>query len=191
MTSQTPTASLAIWDVPLPVIAGDNFAIKVGVKAAPAGGGVEVCDGGGNVVASGQLGGAPWPGTEALYWVALDVPAPPWNDMAEFTVRCAGASSRFSVAVVPRPGHRLTVRVADRRSAAPLAGVEIRLGAFHARTDAAGRAELKVCKGEYRLLVWRAGYDAPPTPVAIEGDASIEIAMLDVPEEHPDARWVR
>ena len=186
------TASIAVWDVPMPVVAGETFAIKVGVKsAAEPNGNVEVCDNHGKVVASAKLNREPWPGSEALYWAALNVPAPASNGSAEFTVRCANASSRFSVSAAAKPEYRLTVKVAEKGSAAPLADVEIRLGAFHARTDAAGRAELKICKGAYQLLAWRWAYDASAMPIEIAGDAIVEVTMTHVPEDHPDARWVR
>ncbi len=189
------TASIAVWDVPLPVIAGERFAIKVGMKsqasAALTGSAVEICDRDGTVVASGKLGGEPWPDTEALHWAELDVPAPAATGLAEFTVRSSNAVSRFNVAVVPKPEHTLTVTVTERNTNAPLPAVEIRMGAFHARTDAAGRAELKVCPGEYQLLIWRNAYDASPKSIEIDRDTSVEIAMVHVPEEHPDARWVR
>jgi hypothetical protein len=69
--------------------------------------------------------------------------------------------------------------------------VEIRIGPFHARTDAAGRAELQVCKGDYHLELWRTAHNAPPRPIKVEGDAVVEFTMMHVPEDHPDARWVR
>lgn len=187
-------ASIAVWDVPLPVVAGARFAIKVGVKSqgrAPKIGTVEVCSPDGQVVASGKLGAEPWPDTEALYWVELGVPAPVQTGLCEYAVRAGDATSRFSVAAVAKPEHRLTVTITEKAKATPLADVEVRLGAFHARTDAAGRAELQVGKGAYQLQVWRWAYDASPVPVEINGDASIEIAMVHIPEEHPDARWVR
>jgi hypothetical protein len=188
-------ASIAVWDVPLPAVAGTNFVIKVGVKSqsgvALAGTRVEVFDHTGNVVATGSLGDAPWLGTEALYWTELQVPAPAAGQAEEFAVTCNGAVSRFGVAAMPKPECRLTVKAADQGSAAPLADVEVRLGPFHARTDAKGLAVLNVCKGTYELQVWRNGYLAPPTPIEIAGDHSVEVAMLHVPEEHPDARWVR
>ena len=188
------TASIAVWDVPLPVIAGERFAIKVGVKSGSGStltGTIEVCDSAGKTVASGKVGGEPWPGTESLHWVALNVPAPAEEGLAEFTVRYGDASSRFSVAAVAKPEHRLAMKITETGTAAPLGDVEIRLGAFHARTDAKGCAELHVCKGTYRLQVWRNAYESSPRPIEIGGDTSIEIEMLHVPEDHPDARWVR
>jgi hypothetical protein len=193
--------SLAVWDVPLPVVAGKRFSIKAGAKAhtgSPlAGRVIEVCDATGAVVASGRLGAAPLPDTGALYWTTLDIPAPAAEGLAEFTVRCVAdqaepdtATWRFSIAMVSKPEHRLNIRVFDKDSAAALDEVEIRLGAFHARTDASGRAEMQVSAGDYQVLAWKAAYGAEPTPLAVNGDTSIEIAMVHIPEEHPDARWV-
>ena len=97
------TISLAVWDVPMPVVAGEKFSIKVGAKSASgralAGCRVEVSDAAGTVVASGTLGDKPWPGTEALYWTALDVPAPAQQQLAEYAVR-----------FIPAPVSPLTTR---------------------------------------------------------------------------------
>ena len=181
--------SLAVWDVPMPVVAGEMFAIKVGVKSAT--GRVEVRDSSGAVVASGTLLETVCPGTEALYWTALDVPAPAQPVVAKYTVRCAGAETWFSVVASAKPEHLLKVQVSEQVSKAMLDGVEIRLGPFHARTDKTGRAELLVCRGAYQLVLWKTAHIATPKPVIIEGDTSMELTMAHVPEEHPDARWVR
>jgi len=67
--------SLAVWAIPSPVVTGQPFAIKVGAKSTTgcnlAGTRVAVCDEAGAVLASGALGGAPWPGTAALHWCEL------------------------------------------------------------------------------------------------------------------------
>jgi hypothetical protein len=198
------TISLAVWDVPMPVVAGEKFSIKVGAKSAAgrtlAGCRVEVSDAAGAVVASGTLGDKPWPETEALYWIALDVPAPAQQQSDEYAVRFIpdsdepardAVASRFSVTATAKPEHKLTVKVTEQATTAALEGVEIRLGSFRARTNAAGRAELHVCKGEYQLQLCRTAHIAPPKPINIEGDTSVELTMVHVPEDHPDARWVR
>jgi hypothetical protein len=130
-------------------------------------------------------------GTEALYWTAIEVPASAEQQVTEYSVRCEQATSRFSVAIAGKPEHKLTVTVTEQNTRAALEGVEIRLGPFHARTDKAGHAELRVCPGEYRLQLWRAGHIAQPQPIDIANEVSIALTMLHVPEEHPDARWVR
>ena len=198
--SSTETISLAVWDVPMPAVAGEKFSIKVGAKSlsgrAPAGGRVEVSDAQGAVVASAELGDTPWPGTEALYWAALEVPAPRDRETASYSVRLEPAShgavpTRFSVAVAAKPACTLTVTVTERDTRAPLDGVEIRVGPFHARTDKAGRAELRVSRGDFLLQLWRTAHIAEPQPIRVGRDESREVTMVHVPEEHPDARWVR
>jgi hypothetical protein len=199
MTSEH-TISLAVWDVPMPVVAGEKFAIKVGAKALSrrvlTGGRVEVSDATGAVVASGALGDALLAGTEALYWTALEVPAPRDRDVADYSVRLQPAShdavpTRFSIAIAAKPAYTLTVTVTERDTKAALEGVEIRVGPFHARTDKAGRAELRVSRGDFQLQLWRTAHIAEPQPVRVGRDDSLELAMVHVPEEHPDARWVR
>ena len=184
--------SLAIWDIPMPVVAGERFTIKAGATAA-AGEKIEVCDAGGKLLATGMLGNEPLAGTEALFWTSLDVPSPAAHGVAEYVVRIAGhpASSRFSVAAASKPEHTLTVTVVERDSKAALDGVEIRLGPFQARTDKAGRAQLRLCKGDYQLQLWRTAHLAQPQPVRIGADMDLDLTMVHVPEEHPDARWVR
>jgi hypothetical protein len=195
----TNKASLAVWDISMPVSAGGNFTIKIGAKATDgrklAGCRVEVSDASGKVVASGALGDAPLPGSEALYWCELNVPAPA-AELAELAVRLLGREvdavpTRFSVAVSPRPEHRLTVTVTETNSAQPLADVEVRLGPFHARTGADGRAELRLCNGGYILHLWRAAHIAAAQAVTIDDDVDLKLTMTFVPEDHPDARWVR
>jgi hypothetical protein len=198
--SSADTISLAVWDVPMPVVAGEKFAVKVGAKSssgrALAGERAEVIDAKGAVVASATLGDAPWAGTEALYWTSLDVPAPRDRETADYTVRLEPASldavpTRFSIAVAAKPAYTLTVTVTERDTKAALDGVEIRVGPFHGRTDKAGRAELRVSRGDFLLQLWRTAHIAEPQPVRVGRDDSLELTMVHVPEEHPDARWVR
>jgi hypothetical protein len=199
--TDTRTASLAIWDIPMPVVAGEGFSIKVGAKAASgralAGSRIEVTGADGAVVASGALGDTPWPQTDALYWTSHEVPAPAKAGLAEFAVRLApgpnhdAATARFSVAAAARPEHTLAIAVTELQTKAALADVEIRLGPFHARTDTAGRAAIRICKGAYELRLWRAAHVAEPMSLTVDGDTSIALTITHVPEEHPDARWVK
>jgi hypothetical protein len=198
------TISLAVWDVPMPAVAGETFSIKVGAKSASGraltGCRVEVSDSTGAVVATGTLGAAPWPETEALYWAALSIPAPAQQQFSEYAVSLMpnpgepahhAVATRFTVAATAKPEYKLTVKVTEQTTAAALEGVEIRLGSFRARTNAAGQAKLQVCRGEYRLQLCRTAHIAPAKPINIDGDTNIELTMVHVPEDHPDARWVR
>lgn len=195
------TTSLAVWDVPSPIEAGARFTVSAGAKSAGgcalAGQAIELCEGE-RVVARGTLGDAPLPGTAALYWCALDGTAPAEPGVATWSVRFPadgvalphdGAATAFSLAVVPAPDCRLTVKVVEQESCAPIADVALRLGAYRAVTGAAGTADIALPKGRYELCAWKVGYDAAPRPVVIDADAAVEIAATVVPEEDPDARW--
>jgi hypothetical protein len=195
-------SSLAVWAIPSPVVMGENFAIKVGAKSsagiALTGTTVEVCDEAGIVVARGRLGEAPLPGTSALYWSEIPLLAPLGEGVRAWSVRFAPAdldlaheqaSSTFSVAIVRPPEHRLTVKVMEKDTAAPIANAQLRLGAFRAATDQAGLAEVDLPGGVYDLSVWKVGYEAPARTVDLNGDASVEVEVVALPEENPDTAW--
>jgi hypothetical protein len=194
--------SLAVWDIPSPVVIGKPFEVKVGAKStadcALTDTSIEVCDESGAVAAHGRLGEAPWPGTSALYWTAVELVAPEKEGLSQWSVRFAaaelalphnGAVGQFSVAVLRPPEHRLTVTVIEKESKAPIEDVQIRLGAYRGATDPSGVAEIMMPKGSYELHVWRAGYEAPAQAVGIAGDVSAQVEMSIVPEEDPDAVW--
>jgi hypothetical protein len=190
--------SLAVWDIPTPA-AGERYSIKVGAKSsagcALGARRIEVLDGEA-MVAAAHLGDAPWPGTDALFWaeVELQAPDPPGLvtlvvrfDAAELDEPHEGVLSPFNVSVVAKPEYTLTVKViAD---GVPVEDAIVRLGPTRASTDASGVAAVKLAKGRYELVVWKAGYDAPKTPLTIDADAFMQIDARAVPEPDPDAVW--
>jgi hypothetical protein len=201
--TQPHETSLAVWAIPSPVVTGQPFSIKVGAKSAAGceltGRRIAVCDEAGTVLASDILGDRPWPGTSALYWSELTLVAPAeagmfsWSvrfDAADLALPHHDASSRFSIAIVQPPEHRLTVKVLEQKSAAPIANAQVRLGAYRAATSGSGLAELMLPKGFYDLDVWKSGYEAPTTPIAINADLTVEVFIAAVPEENPDAAWL-
>jgi hypothetical protein len=194
--------SLAAWAIPSPVVTGQHFAIKAGAKSAMAcdlnGRIIEVRDETGATIGRGTLGAAPWPGTAALYWAELELQAPPkagmfsWSvrfDAAELEIPHEDAAASFSIAIVSPPEHRLTVKVFERETAAPIADAQVRLGAYRAATGPSGLAEIMMPKGTYDLNVWKVGYEAPASSVTIDADAAVEVAVAALPEENPDAAW--
>ena len=86
-----------------------------------------------------------------------------------------GAAHEFSVAVIGRPEHRLTVTVVEWETRNPVADVQVRLGAYRAVTDQSGRADIEVAKGTYELAVWKVQYEAPARTVEIDADVSVEV----------------
>ena len=141
--------TLVVWGMPDAVPAGERFAVKIGAKSsagcALGGSRIEVRNADGAVVASAPLGDSPWPGTDALYWaeIALSAPAAPGRlalaaqfDAAEIDPPHQGASVPFSVTIVERPEHRLTVTVIAQGAGAPLEDALVRLGTYRAVTGA-------------------------------------------------------
>lgn len=194
--------SLAVWSIPQPLVAGERFALKVGVKSSGGcdlgGQAVEVCDPAGAVAARGVLGASPWPDTAALYWTEVPMTAPREPGLSSWSARFTGcatglphesAASTFSLSTVAAPEHSLTVTVIEKGTAAPVEDALVRLGDFRAATGPSGKAEVKLPKGCYNLVVWKAGYDAPPIAVEVQADAAVEVELLTVPEEDPDAAW--
>jgi hypothetical protein len=194
--------SLAVWDIPSPVVMGSRFAIKAGAKSAAdcelKDTSIEVCDANGAVVARGRLGETPWPGTTALYWTTAELTAPATEGLSAWSVRFAaaelelphdGSAAEFRVAVVRPPEHRLTVKVVEKDSKVPIGDVQIRLGAYGAATGPSGTAEIMMPKGVHELHVWKAGYEAPARPVEIKDDIAVEVEATVVPEDDPDAAW--
>jgi hypothetical protein len=197
------TTSLAVWAIPSPVVMGERFAIKVGAKSAAGvaltGGNVRVCDESGAVVANGCLGDTPLPGTSALYWTDIELTAPVREGMYAWSVTFEAqelelpqecASSTFSASIVRPPEHRLTIKVIERVTAAPIADVQVRLGVFRAVTDGAGLAEVDMPKGIYDLNVWKVGYEAPAKTVELNTNIFVEVEVVSLPEENPDAAWL-
>jgi hypothetical protein len=191
--------SLAVWDIPT-AAAGERFAVKIGAKSTAgctmAGCRIDVLDGAGAVVASGRLGASHWPGTDGLHWaeVELDAPAEPGRagfsaclDAGQVEPPHADATLAFSVSLVAAPEHTVTVKVTADGS--PLEQAYVRLGPYRAITDATGLAAIKAAKGRYELVVWKTGYDAPVTPLAIGADAAVTVEACALPEDDPDSHW--
>jgi hypothetical protein len=202
ITTRPHQTSLAVWAIPDAALAGEAFTVKAGVKCADGcalrGQRIDVVDADGTVLASGQAGDTPWPGTSALYWAELTLPAPAQEGLVTFAASTQarsqglahdGASTSFTVAVAKPPEHTLIVRVVARDTGEPIAGADIRLGAHRAITGASGLAELRIAGGTYELHVWKAGYETPPTALEIRADTFVEVEAVALPEEDPDARW--
>jgi hypothetical protein len=195
--------SLAVWAVPSPVVTGERFSIKVGAKSSAAcalkGRKILVSDPTGAVIGQGRLGDAPWPGTDALYWTEVELPAPAREGLFwcaasfaadEIETPHEGTSSRFSVAIVKPPEHRLTVEVLEKDTHAPIEDAQVRLGPYGAATDPSGQAEVAMPKGTFDLTVWKVGYEAPSMTVEVQDDVTVRVEAVVVPPENPDAAWI-
>jgi hypothetical protein len=195
--------SIAVWDAPTPVAVHSPFPVKVGVKCSAGcrltGQVVRVSDEAGSCVAEGRLGEAPWPGTRGLYVAELNLPETTTERVFHWTCSFSGnglalphesGSSLFSFRTAGAPEHIVVVEVKERDAGAPLEGVGVFMGMYHATTDARGRAELKLPKGAYPLVARRRGFQGPSLSVAVDGERTFAIPMDLVPESDPDEEEV-
>jgi hypothetical protein len=198
-------SSLAIWSVPSPVVIGERFTVRIGAKSSAScvlkGAAVEVRDDEGTIVGSGRLGDVPWEGTAALYWTAIELPAPPRPGILSWSVRFLPgqtedglpydeAAASFTFAAVRPPDCRLTITLVDRHASTPIENAHIRLGPFRTLTDASGIARVALPKGTYEITVWHAGYETDPATVDIaDADVALRLVGTAVPDEDPSAWW--
>ncbi len=195
--------SLAVWSIPSPVVMGDRFAIKVGAKSsagiALATERVEIRDEFGVVVGQACLGETPFPQTTALHWTTVELTAPSRDGLRTWSIDFepkgtdlphVRATTTFSTSVVRPPEHRLTIRVVEKDTSAPIADAHVRLGAYRAATSPLGLAELDMPAGVYELDIWKVGYVAPTSKVSLDKNMLVEVKALSVREEDPDAVWL-
>lgn len=201
-TDPHPT-SIAVWDVPSPVVVNSAFTVTVGTKCSLAcqlaGQPVVVRDEAGSTVGEGSLGDAPWPGTSALYGVALRLTAPAGEGMCAWSITFAGmesetphedASATFRFRTARPPEHRVTVTVIDRNTGAPVENVQVRLDVYRASTNEGGRAHLEVPSGRYVLNLWKAGYDTQSKTVEVTESVTIQVKAVCAPDTDPDDEQV-
>ena len=100
------------------------------------------------------------------------------------------ASATFGFRTARAPEHRVTVRVTDKETKAPLESVEVRLGIYRASTDAQGFTNLELPGGVYNLDAWKVGYETPSTTVEVSKDLELEVEALFSPQSDPDEERV-
>jgi hypothetical protein len=187
--------SLAIWDVPSPLVRHHSSKIKVGVKCSAgcclAGQSVEIRNETGVKVGGETLGQTPWDGTSALYWAEIELPDPAndgtcsWSanfTSADMRVPHEGASLAFSFLAVKPAEHAVMVRVIEKNKRAGLENAEVRLGVYKVRSDRGGWAKIGVPTGTYELTAWKTGYSAVAKTVEVAGSVDVEIEVVAVPE---------
>jgi len=194
--------SLAVWDVPSPVVRNARFEVKAGAKCtshcALAGKVIEIRDEDGKLIGSGTLGGATLPGTTALAFTTIALKAPRKLALHSWTASFApselklphgSAMSRFTFVTVAEPEHSVSVTVVNKETKAPIAGAQVRLGVYRAETDEAGAAKVRVPKGTFPLVVTRPGYRMPERKIEVAKDVRVRIAAEQLPEPDPHALW--
>ena len=146
-------------------------------------------------IGEGRPGETPWPGTSALYVADLELAAPAVEGTLAWSA-CFPATqpglphepvlATFSFRTARPPEHRITVKVTDKNTEAPLDNVDVRLGSYGAVTDAHGMASLELPGGTYNLDAWKVGYETRPKTVEVGQDLMIQVEAVCSPEKDPD-----
>jgi hypothetical protein len=186
--------SMSVWGVPSPVVVNTSFAVHAGVKCAVpcslAGRVVEIWNGADVKVGEGRLAESPWPGTDALYWAAVEAVAPADEGVFAWTVRFPPgdfspphdeSSVPFSFRTARPPEAAVTIEIVAKDTALPLEDVEVRLGAYEAFTDERGVARVAVAHGTYGLDIRKDGYKADPITVDVRGDITVRVDAASAP----------
>ena len=194
--------SLAAWDVPSPVVAGEKFSVKIGAKCTACcplnGRQVELRDEKGGLMAVGHFRETVWPGTEGLYWTELEVIAPGYEGLHNCSVTFSaqdhalphqGASAALSFVTVEPGRHRVCVAIVERETGAPIAEAQVRLGYYRSASDESGIARFTAPSGKHRLFVWKADFSVPEQEVDVEHDLDLIVEAEALPKEDPYARW--
>ena len=185
--------SVAVWDVPSPIVFNDKFKIKVGVKCSAECNlmdkEIRIYGQKGKKVATGALGGVAWPGTSALHWAEVQLEAPGIEGHYRWRVKFPkpdlelpheAASYHFSFSTSRPPEHVVTLEVIAQDTKTPLKNAHVVLRSqsgypYRCYTDQGGVAKLQVPKGEYTLYASKAGeYETFQTTVEVGDDVTVK-----------------
>jgi hypothetical protein len=143
-----------------------------------------------------KLGRDICPGTEALYFAEVEIPAPLTAGSYQWEVRTAGGDTELphaagsfplAVRVVSAPDCEVTIRALDREKQTPIKSARVVMHPYRAVTDDNGIAKVRVAKGQYDILVSGSRYIPVRASVEVAGDM-ITSAELDAdpPWANPD-----
>ena len=191
--------SLAAWDVPSPVQAGERFRIKVGAK----------CSAGCNLHGlkvhaqvkertTAPLGPTCWPQADGLYWCEMEIVAPPQPGLCEMplTFEAAGlklphrgAQTSIAFVVTPPAAPHVEVALRDRETGLPIGDAQVRFGPHRKAADESGMVSFDVASGVHRLFIWRANCEFDESMHDVQQDLVLTIDGRQMPAPSPFARW--
>ncbi|MEI6874116.1 MAG: carboxypeptidase-like regulatory domain-containing protein [Spirochaetota bacterium] len=190
--------SVAVWDIPLPVVVGAAFTVKIGVRCSAncrlAGKTIDIHDHEGAKIATATLGALPWPGTDALYWADVELEAPKAEGYNQRTVKFAeadlerpheSASAGFGFLTAGPPEHRVSVEVVDQATDAPIVNADVILHPYRAYSDEQGVATIRVPKGHYEVYISESGKQTFRKPLDVADDATVKAVLLAIPPDLP------
>jgi hypothetical protein len=190
-TVKPHATSIAVWDVPSPVVFNSRFNPKVGIRCCAecklTGKEIEIYDHKGAKVATTTLGDLPWTDTTALYWTEIELNAPGTEGYYTWTVTFPkpdlelpheGISTTFAFRTTKPPDHVVTVEVIDVETKTPIKNAHVVLYPFRGYTDEHGVVRVSVPKGKYDLDILMQDYQPFRTTAEVAGDATVKTELL-------------
>ncbi len=187
---ETHMTSMAVWNVPLPVLVGRTFRIAVGVKCLKGcdltGAEIRVYDDTLAPVATGVLGGIPLSTIEGLYCAEVELRAPDTVGTCQWTVESVipGAVAHtdtryvFAFATVKPPEHMITVHVTDKEKKSPIQNAKVILQPYSGYTDESGTVQIGATAGEHKLWIPKVGkYSTFRTTVRVDANGIVEAEL--------------
>ncbi len=185
---------LLIWNIAPTIEAGQRFGLDVGLKCSSGcdmtGRPFEIFDQEGSRVGTGTLSGEIWPGSEGLYYTALELTAPEEPGLYAWRIDVPAedrdyphqaATTTFNVRVVAPPEFTVRIEAWDGTKEAPLPNMSVTMHPYRGTTDARGIAEVRVPKGTYTLYVSGPGY----YPVARDMEVTEDVTTCAPLEAEP------
>jgi hypothetical protein len=186
--------SIAVWDLPSPVVVQSKFKIKAGVKCSAncklTNKKVEIYNEKGVMVSAVHLGDTPWEQSKALYWTEAELISPEVEDYFKWTIQFSNqeleipheaAITAFGFRTAKKPEHQVRIKVVEKETQAPVKKAYVVIDIYRTYVDEEGLATLKVPKGTYELYVWERGYDTFQRTIEVNSDLSIQAELLTVP----------
>jgi hypothetical protein len=186
-----------VWGVPIPVMLGGEFTVKVGAKCSAgcslAGLPYTIYDEQGQAVRTGQLGEEPLSQTSGLMWAEEELVAPDEEGLYTWRVECQvgelelahqASASNFRLKTARAPEHTVTVEVVDMDRKTPLKGASVYVHPYRSQTDEQGQASLQVTTGTHELYVKLKDYDGYQTTLEVGGDLTVQVEMFWVPDPY-------
>jgi len=200
ITPDRHTLELTVWDVPPTTVAGEPFALSVGARCSAGcdlgGRELDIFDQKGSRAGTVKLRHDVWPGTEALYFAAVEARAPFEAGSHHWEAKMAGWDAEVShapgsfplmVRVVPSPDCEVTVRAVDKETQHPIKAARVVMHPYRAVTDDDGIAKVRVARGQYDILVSGSQYLPACASVEVAADMTTSAELVaDQPWTPPD-----
>ena len=182
--------SMAVWDIPAPLVLDTAFKLKVGAKCSAgcnlAGETIEIYDHTGTKIATGVLGDGLYSETIKLHWAEVNLTSPAAKGTYRWEAKLAtpgldiphaGAAFKFSFSAAEQPKYAVTIEVVNETTQAPVAKAHVVFRPYSGYTDAQGVLKLVAAADTYKLYITEEKYDSFETTVTVTGDTTLRVEL--------------